>query len=160
MTKITVKGTIKFDPVDVSNKQKKQSTWKRTAMIILKDDTCAFYSWIIQNRFHLKLNTPMRGAHITIINDKYHDQNKWEEIKKKWDGVEIEATYEVGYLRTNAEHWWFRTYCETGDQIRKELGLGDPFFDYHLTIGYVPKEHARRFEDSQYILRTILRYNL
>ena len=39
-------------------------------------------------------------------------------------------------MRTDGEFWWLNTVSnEELMAIRSELGLGDPFFRYHMTIG-------------------------
>jgi hypothetical protein len=66
-----LKGKIQFDPVNVTRKHSRQSSWKKTAMIKIDDDTWSYYAWFIEKRFNLKLNKPLRGTHITIINDEF-----------------------------------------------------------------------------------------
>ena len=101
MLKLT--GTIVSNPVDVSKKHKKQSSWKAVAIIQFKDDFCDYYRWFIKREFGLYLNPPLRGSHITVVNDKL------SEIKGDLmdiDGVEIDVYYNPTNIRCNGEHWW------------------------------------------------------
>ena len=153
----TVKGKIVFDPKDVTKKHAKQSEWKRSAIVILDCDTHLYYSWFLERRFGLKLNQPLRGTHFTIINDRVNDPERkkgFEEAKKKWDGKEVEFTYKPDY-RTDSKHYWFRVYSEDAIQIRKDAGLGKPYFGFHLTVGLVDE---KRLEFSEYIHRMMLMF--
>lgn len=134
---VTCTGRILFDPDDVSRKHEKQSAWKLVAMVIMNDDTADYYSWFIRRRYGLVLNKPLRGSHVTFINDRSADTNgKWEDAKRSWNGRSVKLSMNLD-VRTNAEFWWLRILpCSELTEIRKELGLGDPFFPFHLTIGY------------------------
>ena len=57
--------------------------------------------------------------------------------------------------RTNVEYWWLRASSESFNIIREELGLGEPYFSYHMTIGF-PNE--RNIEQSEYIHNLILKF--
>ena len=153
----TVKGKIVFDPKDVTKKHIKQSEWKRSAIVILDCDTNLYYAWFLEKRFGLKLNRPLRGTHFTVINDRVNDKEKaeaFERAKKKWDGKEIEFSYEQDY-RTDAKHYWFRVYSDDAIQIRNDAGLGDPYFGFHLTVGLVGE---KRIEHSKYVHRMMLKF--
>lgn len=150
---IKLVGTIKFDPPDKTNKHLEQSSWKKIAMIIfeepedIKGGICDYYSWFINKRFNIKLLRPLRGAHITFINDREGDvKGDWEKVKKKWDSKKIEVILNVEPRTDSAEtkknkithNWWLNVPHEhrNGIQsIRNELGLGLPFFGLHMTIG-------------------------
>lgn len=137
-TTIKQKGVIVFDPKDITKKHEKQSDWKKVAMIEIEGDICSYYAWFIQRRYNLKLNPPLRGAHICIINDRESDiTGDWENIKAKWDGKEIEVTLFVD-PRTDGKHWWLNIPEEDRTEIhtlRAELGLNRPYFGLHMTIG-------------------------
>lgn len=160
MKLVQISGRIFFDPDNKTKKHNKQGGWKRTAMIIINDDTPEYYSWFIKRRYNLELNKPLRGTHITIINDRItssKDIAKFEDIKKKYHGKIINLEYDVD-VRTNAEHWWLKVRCPEGQAIREEADLGEPYFGFHLSIGLVPEEATRRRMDSEYILKCIKRY--
>lgn len=143
---IKIKGRIKFDPPDRTNKHKKQSEWKKIAMIELYGDLCEYYAWFIKKRYSINLHKPLRKAHITFINDRTSDMNdKWEEVKNKWHNKEIEVVLNVEPRTDSAEgkgrttyNWWLNVPNEEREQmhnIRAELGLGRPYFGLHMTIG-------------------------
>lgn len=129
-------GTIVFDPSNISKKHDKHASWKRVAMLMFDCDMAAYYAWFIKKRYSIVLQPPMRGTHITFINDSVRDMNgQWESVKKKWNGKQVGV--QIGTdVRTDAEFWWLNLAPnETLTSIRTELGLGDPYFKLHLTVG-------------------------
>lgn len=142
-----------FDPEEMTSKQGRQSEWKKFAMIILEPDLKSgekgitdYYAWFFKKRFNIPLHRPLRGAHVTIINDRASDTNgKWEEIKSKWDGKEIDIYLHVDPFlgiknrMGNYVDWWLTVPYEYRDElgaIRMELGLpAKPYFGFHMTIG-------------------------
>ena len=151
---IKIKGKILFDPEDVTNKHVNQSSWKIIAMVLFDGDICEYYAWFIKKRFGLTLHKPVRGAHVTFVNDSMRDlsqgglltdkeiNEKWEKVKNKWDGKDIEVyihlTPDTDSLESDDCHWWFIVPHEQRkvlQDIRDELGLGRPFFGLHMTIG-------------------------
>lgn len=150
---IKFRGKILFDPENVTNKQERQSEWKKFAMVLLepdlKDDEkgiAEYYAWFIRKRFGLPLHKPQRNAHVTLINDRASDTNgKWEEVKKKWNGKEIDIYVHIDPFlgiknrMGNYCDWWLTVPYEYRDElgaIRMELGLpAKPYFGFHMTIG-------------------------
>ena len=97
---ITLEGTIYFDPEDKTNKHKSQTSWKKMAMVIFKGDICQYYAWFIKKRFGIDLSRPLRGAHISFINDSIDEMTThcnttserralWEKVKKKYHRKKI-----------------------------------------------------------------------
>lgn len=157
---IKITGKIIFDPNDVTKKHEKQSSWKKTAMIFIGGDLSSYYSWFIEKRYNLKLYTPIRGSHITFINDRisdiagdsYNDKiNLWKNTKNKWHGKKIDIVLNIS-PRTNGRYWWLNIPKDyTGDicDIREELGLNRAYYyGLHMTIGH-PNERSE--EHSFYI---------
>ena len=70
---ITYRGKILFDPLDKTTKHKKQSTWKKVAIISFEGEIVEYYAWFLFKRYGLKLNKPIRKSHITFINDSLRD---------------------------------------------------------------------------------------
>ena len=143
MDTVKLIGKIIFDPVDKTAKHAKQSSWKKVAMVEINGDICEYYNWFMQKKYGISLHKPLRGAHVTFINDRTSDMNgKWEEVKNKWNGKKVEITinltpkFSIDY---NPDlNWWFTIPHDNRGEllnIRKELGLGKPFFGLHLTIG-------------------------
>lgn len=102
----------------------------------------------------MTLHKPVRGAHITFINDSIRDLSKngileesvvlenWQIVKDKWDGVDIDIYVSLNpdtdSLENNDCHWWLIVPYDKRQElqdIREELGLGRPFFGLHMTIG-------------------------
>lgn len=131
-------------------------------MIFLDGDICEYYSWFLQKRYSLVLNKPLRGAHVSFINDSIRDLSLdgtrttqeievvWEAVKKKWDGKKIEIVLDLN-PKTDDRIWWFNIPNEERDNIqaiRSELGLGRPYFGMHMSIGYA---NEKNIEHSVYI---------
>ena len=159
---IKVKGRIKFDPENKTNKHNNQATWKRVAMVLIDGELAEYYAWFINKRYNLPLNRPLRGAHITFINDRSSEMNgKWEEVKKKWDGKEIEVVLDIDPRTDSARdnssgHWWLNIPEEYRGElhgIRAELGLGRPYWGLHMALGYA---NSKNLGHSKYIHGLIL----
>lgn len=152
---IKLKGKLKFE---VENKTKKheQQDWKKTAMIMLKCDLDNYYAWFLKKRFNLEFVKNLRGAHVTIISDRMSSKI-FEEATKLFNNKEITFYYELE-PRTNIKHWWLRVHCPEAEDIREALGLSrEPYFGFHLTIGYMNDLNVTH---SEYILKTIKRFDI
>lgn len=160
--RILVSGKILFDPDDHTKKHIAQSSWKRIAMIMVDGEVSEYYSWFIKKRFNLVLNKPIRGSHVSFINDSMRDlslngtytddqiQIRWEGVKERWNDKIFEVSLYTN-ARTDGKHWWLNVTDESRadlQQIRSELGLNKPFFGMHLTIGYA---NERNIDHSNYI---------
>ena len=164
--RITLTGKINFEPEDKTKKHLNQASWKKIAMVLIDGDICEYYAWFIQKRYNLILNKPLRGAHVSFINDSMRDltQNgkiseadaiaKWEEVKKKWNGKKIDIVLDLD-PKTDDRTWWLNIPHDERDglqEIRSELGLGKPFFGMHMSIGYA---NEKNIEHSVYIHESI-----
>jgi hypothetical protein len=160
--RITLTGKIGFEPEDRTNKHKAQSSWKKMAMVFIEGDVCEYYAWFLQKRYSITLNKPLRGAHISFINDSMRDltQNNdkseeeilqlWEDVKTKWDGKEIDIVLDLN-PKTDGRIWWLNIPNEEREglqAIRNELGLGRPYFGMHMSIGYA---NDKNIQHSIYI---------
>lgn len=151
-----IKGKIKFDPINITNKHKKQS-WKKVAIVNFGCDICEYYSWFIKKRFNLILNKPLRGTHFTVINDVI-DDNIYNQAKQVFDGKEINVTYDPEFIRSSEKgHWWLKAYSEDATNIRNVMGLGKPYFAQHITIGLAT--HLQ-LEHSKYITRQCIKFDI
>ena len=164
---IKLKGKILFNPDDKTRKHVSQSSWKKMALVMFEGDVAEYYAWFIEKRYNLKLNKPLRGAHISFINDSMNDLAKglnttdekfineqWDKLAKKWDGKEIEVCLDPD-VRMNDKHVWLRVLPQTVDflnSIRNEVKLGPPFYNYHMSIGYA---NSKNIEHLKYIHRLI-----
>ena len=162
MDRIKLIGKIGFEPEDKTNKHKAQSSWKKMAMVFIDGDVCEYYAWFLQKRYSITLNKPLRGAHISFINDSMRDltQNNdkseeeilqlWEDVKAKWDGKEIDIVLDLN-PKTDGRIWWLNIPNEEREGlqvIRDELGLDRPYFGMHMSIGYA---NEKNIEHSVYI---------
>lgn len=121
-------------------------------MLLLKDDTAEYYAWFIRRRYNVILNKPLRGPHITFINDREGDMNgQWNAVREKWNEKIVSVTLNVD-IRTNAEFWWLNVLPnEVLREVRANLGLGDPFFPLHLTVGYPSGQKEYRGKSETHI---------
>ena len=132
------------------------------AMVFMDGDITDYYAWFINKRYNLVLNKPLRGAHISFINDSMKDlsingtktteqiEETWEAVKAKWDNQIIPITIDLN-PRTDDRTWWFNIPHEERallQGIREELGLGRPFWGMHMSIGYA---NEKNIDHSIYI---------
>jgi len=163
---IKIKGKLLFNPVNKTKKHEKQSSWKKMAMVMLDGDICEYYAWFIEKRYSIKLNKPLRGAHISFINDSITDIMKglnmsekeankaWDKVVKLFDGEDIEISLDIS-PRSDAHHWWLNIpQYNRGDihNIRRLVGLGRPHYGLHMSLGFANEKNEAH---SQYILRLI-----
>ena len=147
-------GRIVFEPVNHTNKHEKQSSWKKHAIIMIDDESCEYYQWFLKKIYNLHLLPPLRKSHVTVINDKYDDTDLWNLVKDKYNNKIIDLYIDVD-MQSNGKHWFLNVsneHTEELDKIRNELNLGEPFYYYHMTVGF-PNE--RNLEHSQYIASLI-----
>ena len=154
-------GKIEFDPVNVTKKHNKQASWKKTAMIKFDCDIWEYYSWFLKKRFNLYLNKPLRGTHLTIINDKFDPETEYlyDQGRQLFHGKEIRIQYDPTLIRANDKgHWWIKADSDDARNIRSVIGLDpNPYFGFHITVGLAT--HLQ-LEHSKYILDQCIRFNL
>ncbi len=145
-----IQGKIIVEPDDITNKHRKQSEWKRMSIISFDDDLCDYYSWFIYKKYLLKLNKPIRGSHISLINDSVKDikfglgiendliiTEYWNKFKDECNDKIIDV-YLSNEIRSNGKHWWLELLPESEEYflyLRNGLGLGEPFYGFHLSVG-------------------------
>ncbi len=151
-----VEGKIVFDVPNVTRKHEAQAEWKKFAMIHFDCEMDAYYRWFLQRRYNIKLNSPLRGPHVSIVNDRGSDMLKgsWEKTLAKYNGTQAKI-YLCTDLRSDGNHWWLRAGGDILWQLRQELGLTHPYWSFHMAIGYA---NEKNIEHSKYILRTIQSY--
>jgi len=166
MDKISITGRIVFEPDNFTKKHNSQASWKYVAMVLFDGDITEYYAWFIKKRYNLTLNKPLRGGHVSFINDSFNDMSLngvrsmeevkilWGQVKKKWDGREIEIVLDVE-PRFSKTHWWLKVSCDDCllQKIRDELGLGKPYYYFHMSIGY-PNE--KNINHHLYITKGII----
>jgi hypothetical protein len=154
-------GKIEFDPVNVTKKHNKQASWKKTAMVKFDCDIWEYYSWFLKKRFNLYLNKPLRGTHLTIINDKFDPETEYlyDQGRQLFHGKEIRIQYDPTLIRANDKgHWWINAQSDDAKNIRSVMGLTpDPYFGFHITIGLAT--HLQ-LEHSKYILKQCIRFDI
>jgi len=155
---LEIVSTLQFDPVQLTDKHKKQSSWKVNAICLIDGDIDMYYSWFLKKRFNLELNRPIRKAHITVISDKITDATKYAQAKELFDGKTVVFTYDPSDIRTNGEHFWIIVNNTDIDTIRDVAGLErKAFFGMHLTLGYTNEKNRMH---GDYVHRTMIRYRV
>jgi len=162
---VTLSGVIEFEPINRTKKHAYQASWKRIAMVIMEGDITEYYAWFLKKRFNLEILKPLRGAHISFINDSVRDINSgegdleyrdllWNQLKSKCNGQHIEVTLDLN-PRSDGLTWWLNIPEEHRKQlheIRNEIGLSRPYFGLHMTVG---NAHPKHEEHSEYILQLL-----
>lgn len=149
MSFVYVTGKINFNPPSLTKKHISQSEWKSTAVIEINDpDICYYYRWFIKKRHNLELTNPRRGAHITFVSDRKNEIKNWKRVYKKYQGKTIRVLLDLD-MRTDGKRWWMSVADrDMLHEIRKELGLGRPYYGLHMTIGNVKE---KQLEHGEYI---------
>jgi len=149
-------GYLEFEPENVTRKHEDQSSWKKVAMIRTDDDLQPYYYWFLKTRFNLTLNPPLRGTHVTIINDRIAEED-FNNIRSLFDKKKIDFYIDIE-PRSNGKHWWLRVYCPDSESIRALGGLTPaPYFNLHLTLGHANEKWSAH---SEYILDCCKRFKL
>lgn len=166
--KLVLMGKIVFEPENKTKKHNAQASWKHIAMVLISGDVTEYYAWYIEKRFNLILNKPLRGAHISFINDSFRDMSQngsrsledvkeaWNAAKIKWDGKRIPIMLNLN-PRTDDKHWWLNVDHEYRDKlhsIRAEVGLGKPFFGLHMSIGYANEKNLKHSKYIHQLIKT------
>ena len=157
-TTIEVSGRLIFDPKDVTKKHHRQAKWKKVAIVDIQGDWCNYYGWFFAKK-GLTLNPPLRGAHVTFINDSFKkitgetDYIKsllWNKTKSLFQKKNVTFKIELS-PKTDGKHWWFRVTPDSRGElqaIRDILGMGQPNWGFHMTIGYA---NERNITQSEYL---------
>lgn len=152
-----IKSKMIWEPENITKKHLNQYEWKRTVYLETGEDVHLYYRWFIEKRFGLKLNKPLRPAHITIINDRVDDWNLYQKSKSKFNGAEINISWS-NQIRTNGKHWWLRAKSNDALLVRQESGFSKiPYHGMHLSIGYV---NDLQLDYSMYIFRQLLLHGI
>jgi hypothetical protein len=146
---IRVKGKLEFEPENKTKKHQDQAEWKRVAMIRTYDDMDLYYTWFIRKRYNLEIGRPLRGSHVTIINDAEREAPNYDMVRSQYDGKEIEFFIDPS-PRTNGDHWWLRVFSPASEEIRGQCGLNpQPYFNLHFTLGRAIIKYPVGVEENQ-----------
>ena len=154
----TLKGVIEFDPINVTKKHEKQSSWKKTVIARIDGDLCDYYNWFIKKRYNINLATPLRDTHLTIINDRMdNNQDEYKTAKRLYNGTAIDIHYNVD-VRSEGTQWWLRANSNDAVYIRKKAGFDpEPHFNFHITVGRLSGRDFE-IEHGKYIYNLIKKY--
>lgn len=145
---VIVKGKLRFDVKDITNKHKHQRSSRdiSTSMVMLDFDYQGFYKSLLNLRFNkdnvgsLNLMSSLRGSHVTFIKEPIKNRKFFRQAKNFFEGqeIELELDFFTG-LQFSEKHCWFRVHENTRShlyKIRKSCGLKE-WFNLHMTVGRI-----------------------
>jgi hypothetical protein len=141
-----VTGIIRYAP-NRGNDFRKSFKARPVIVQFPYDDLTAFYRWLVKRRYHLDLQAPMFGNHVTIVRgDERPPKTKaWE----KYEGHKL--TVELSPRIYKAHHFWvLPVVSDRCYEIRRELGLYN-FHNLHLTIGREFEKDRSRYWSTRQI---------
>lgn len=155
---LEIRGKIVFSPESKTAKHEKQAAWKHTAMVFFNGtDIANYYAWFLYKRYNISLVAPLRGAHVTFINDRVSNLDAYLQAKSLFDNKDISIFYDPKDLRYKSPHWFIKVQSEELKTIREVAGLSrEPYYDLHLTIGYA---NDKTVAHSDYIKRMMEFFN-
>lgn len=158
-TTVTLEGRLVFDPRDVSKKHVRQGSWKSVAVLAFPGEDALYYAWFLRRRYGLPLTRPLRGSHVTFVNDRNSDMAHyaWDRVRASHAGRAARVTLSLD-PRSNGSHWWLPAVDATElMDVRTALGLRrSPYWTMHMTLG-LANEHNAWYSDH---LRRILEAGL
>lgn len=125
-----VQGQLLYNPIRPLLKRDDQAC---TLILDLpKDDLAAYYQWFIQHQYGqwLKLQSPMFGAHVTVVRPQEVDESN--PLWLAYEGQKLNIEY--GFVERHWEFWSLNVFSQELVEIRRELGLRTDF-RLHITIG-------------------------
>lgn len=161
---VEVCGNIYFDPIRRTKKHIRQSN-KKVAMVLIDGDWSEYYAWFLKKK-GLMLNPPLRGSHITFINDyskklvgetDYLKSLDWNRAKNLFQKKSVKLLLDVR-PRTDGKHWWLRVDPSSRGElqaIRDLLGLDEYAWGFHMTLGYANEKNIKQ---SQYLRKLSMKY--
>lgn len=120
--------------------------------LAIEDDIVRYYQWFMKKRYHggLRLHLPKVGPHVSVVRGDDIDPidpEMRELYWRKYDGLEIDFTYDPQTIGFNGEYFWFDVFCPFLAEVRAEMGLTPkPRYDYHLTIGKLYPDDVEMFQ--------------
>lgn len=129
-------------------------------------DISEYYGWFLEKRYSISLNQPLRGPHISFINDSINDIMKglnvsekvaneaWDNMVKLFNNKKIDIILDVS-PHSDGKHWWLNIpNHHRGDlhNIRNLVGLGRPHYGLHMSLGFA---NEKNIDHSKYILDLI-----
>ena len=132
MNEVKLTGTLVYDPQRVGFK--KTHKMRTLIAMVRPGDMAEYYEKLIQKVYGpwAVLHRPMYGYHVTVVSgkEKVTDMSVW----KKYEGEQVELSYDIESLQKNWSFWNFRVRCDRFKDIRSELKM-NPDYHFHLTIG-------------------------
>jgi hypothetical protein len=123
----TSSGIVKYDP------RHPRSTFQPWWIILQCDqEIVRYYQHIFYKLYFKKLQSPMWGAHISLIRGEKPKIEAW----KKFDNKTIEFNYEYTGFVNNSKYFWLQCWSNQFDDIRVSLGLSPkPKIPFHISVG-------------------------
>ena len=109
----------------------------RGLRLIVNHDFIAYYKWLIEkyNYNTEKLQFPMHGSHITLINPKIHKGFSYAPAIP-YVGRNIAFTYNPFDIYESKVNFWLPVKCELGEELKRKCGIIESknYLGNHLTI--------------------------
>jgi hypothetical protein len=111
----------------------------------LSNDIIRYYEWFIVKKFWVRINTPKFGGHITISNDKLHNNINWKDAFNKFNGKKVDFKYNPNIIiggRTKGFYlFYMMVESQTIENIKNYLGVVEHknYKGLHITIGSIGK---------------------
>jgi len=112
---------------------------KGRMVLDVSDDLIKLYYHFICQKYWIRMNTPLHGAHVTIYSANHNKKINWDKavyndkkvVEFEYDENIVEGGYTKGFLM-----YYIRVYSDQIDQIKKKVGIVDgPYYrGLHLTI--------------------------
>jgi len=80
----------------------------------------------------IKLNRPRDPSHISVVT--IYDKKPPEYYDFKYQGEKVDIAYDLDFHSCDT-YVWMTVSCPHALSLREELGLGQPHYPFHLTIG-------------------------
>ena len=147
MTQLILAGKLVYDPKRISpstGKKMRKTHKERTLIVDLPfDDLAAYYRSMIAKRYHLHLQPPLWGAHMTVVGGNEFTKIKNPDAWHKYSHKKVQFKV-VPHELYKAWQFWVLPVKDDGffQMIRDELGLTKPL-NFHITVArdYDPKDY-------------------
>lgn len=147
MSSIILTGKIVYDPIRIgpSNGKVMRKTHKSRTMIadLPRDGLAEYYRSLISKRFHIHLQGPVWGAHLTIVSGDEYRVIKRPQLWLKHSNKRVDITIDPTKIY-QAWQFWVIPVIDDGSfkAMRDELGLTKPF-NFHITVAreYLPEDY-------------------
>ena len=147
MNHILLNGKLVYDPkrVNPANGKGMRKVHKARTLIVdlPRDDLTDYYRSMISKRYHVFLQPPLWGAHMTVVGGTEFNKIKNHGAWRKYEGKRVQLKV-APHKVYKAWQFWVLPVIDDGSfaSIRADLGLFKPI-NFHITIArdYAPNDY-------------------